>query len=177
MNLEGRHPGNLITRDKKLFAPAANMLSWRKHLSTQEPILEKVPIPLCPENGFLVKILAAGVCHSDYTLLQLESKPAPNFADKYTLGHEGCGEVVEIGPQVRDTRFKKGTVIAILSVPGCGESTCLECSTGLPQLCDNGLCLGIGGDGSFAPYVAVPYRAAAPVPEGMLVCVLYKQTH
>lgn len=58
--------------------------------------------------------------------------------------------------------------MAVLSVPGCGEETCLECGTGSPQLCKNGHCTGLGQDGSFAPYVAIQYRAAALVPEGML---------
>ncbi len=62
---------------------------------------------------------------------------------------------------------KQGTVIAVLSVPGCGETTCLECGNGSPQLCHNAHCLGLGQDGFFAPYVTVPYRAAIPVPEGM----------
>jgi propanol-preferring alcohol dehydrogenase len=72
---------------------------------------------------------------SDVDLLQIESQLHENWAEKYTLGHEGCGEILQLGSQVNDTRFKKGTVIAILSVPGCGEASCLECSSGLPQLC------------------------------------------
>jgi len=143
------------------------MLAWQKHLGNLEAVQQKVPIPACPENGFLVKILAAGVCHSDYALLQLEARPFGNWAEKYTLGHEGCGEIVEIGSKVDDVRFQRGTIIAILSVPGCGEKSCLQCGSELPQLCKNALCLGIGGDGSFAPYVAVPYRGAVPVPEGV----------
>lgn len=143
------------------------MLAWRKHIGNLKPVREQVPIPPTPANGFLVKVLAAGVCHSDYALMQVETKPFGNWADKYTLGHEGCGEIVEIGPEVKDERFKKGTVIAVLAVPGCGKSDCLECGPGYPQLCKNEVCLGIGGDGSFAPFVAVPYRSAIPVPEGV----------
>jgi propanol-preferring alcohol dehydrogenase len=57
-------------------------------------------------------------------------------------------------------------MVAVLSVPGCGEKDCLECGNGNPQVCRNAPGLGIGRDGSFAPYVAIPYRAAALVPEG-----------
>jgi propanol-preferring alcohol dehydrogenase len=39
------------------------MLAWQKHLGKLEAVQQEVPIPPCPENGFLVKILAAGVCH------------------------------------------------------------------------------------------------------------------
>lgn len=55
----------------------------------------------------------------------------------------------------------------MLSVPGCGEKACLECGNTNPQLCKNAPCLGIGHDGSFAPYIAIPHRAAALVPEGI----------
>lgn len=99
-------------------------------------------------------------------MLQLETQRHEHWAEKYTLGHEGCGEILQIGLQVNDARFKTGTIIAILSVPGCGKASCLECGSDLPQICKNTPSLGIGGDGSFAPYVAVPYRAAVPVPEG-----------
>ena len=78
---------------------------------------------------------ANATLQSDYALLQLEALAFPNWSEKYTLGHEGCGEIVQVGPQVNDARFKKGTVIAILSVPGCGEKSCLECGSSLPQLC------------------------------------------
>jgi alcohol dehydrogenase, propanol-preferring len=118
------------------------MLAWQKHFGNLSPVRQELPIPSCPENGFLVKILAAGVCHSDYSILQLESPPNKSFAPKFTLGHEGCGEIIQIGASVNDARFKKGTVIAILSVPGCGEKSCRECSCDLPQLCrvrDEGL--------------------------------------
>ncbi len=147
------------------MSPAKTMLAWQKHLGTTKAVREEVPVPTCPSNGFLVKVLAAGVCHSDFALLQNE-QPLPSWQDRYTLGHEGCGEVVEIGKDVKDKKFKEGDLIAVLAVPGCGEKECLDCGIGNPQLCKNAPCMGIGQDGSFAPYVAIPYRAATPVPKG-----------
>ena len=91
----------------------------------------------------------------------------PNFADKFTLGHEGCGEIVEIGSEVTDPSIKQGDLVAVLAVPGCGQSSCLECRNGLPQLCKNAACHGIGQDGSFTSYIAVDRRAAVPVPDGV----------
>lgn len=41
----------------------ATMLAWQKHVGSLEAVQREVAIPQCPENGFLVKILAAGVCH------------------------------------------------------------------------------------------------------------------
>ncbi|OQV01156.1 Alcohol dehydrogenase GroES-like domain-containing protein isoform 2 [Cladophialophora immunda] len=89
----------------------------------------------------------------------------PHYLDKYTLGHEGCGEVVSVGPKV--TKFQPGEMVSILSVPGCGTATCRECSGGVPQICSTGEHYGIGNDGSFAPYVAIRERAAVKLPPGV----------
>ena len=160
---------DLVSQSKlhsQSFHRTKTMLAWRKHLGNTSPIREEVPIPTAPANGFLVKVLAAGVCHSDCALLAMTTT-LPNFDEKYTLGHEGCGEIVEIGSDVTDLRLRKGDLVAVLAVPGCGQSSCLECRNGLPQLCKNAACHGIGQDGSFASYVAINRRAAIPVPDGV----------
>ncbi|EXJ59319.1 uncharacterized protein A1O5_12200 [Cladophialophora psammophila CBS 110553] len=144
------------------------MLAWQKHFGSTKPrngqIRVEVPVPVPPEDGLLIKIHAAGVCHSDFALLNMEVKPS-HYLDKYTLGHEGCGEVVSVGPKV--TKSKPGDMVSILSVPGCGSSTCRECSGGVPQICAAGEHYGIGNDGSFAPYIAVRERAAVHLPMGI----------
>lgn len=59
----------------------------------------------------------------------MQLKP-PYMNDKYTLGHEGAGEIIEIGSKVPSGRFKVGDRIAVLSVAGCQEQSCGECSRG-----------------------------------------------
>ncbi|KAJ6183965.1 hypothetical protein N7519_005266 [Penicillium mononematosum] len=149
------------------------MHAWRKHKGNPSPIWEELPIPSTPVNGFLVKLLASGVCHSDQPLLDIEDRP--QFSEKYTLskvdffsqGHEGCGEIIQIGEEVTDKRFKLGDRVALLAVPGCGLVTCSECSRDLAQLCPAGMHHGIGQDGFYAEYVAVNVRAAIPLPDGV----------
>ncbi|KAF9889919.1 hypothetical protein FE257_006791 [Aspergillus nanangensis] len=141
------------------------MNAWRKHKGNPKPILERVPVPETPPTGFLVKLLASGVCHSDQALLDVEDRP--QFDEKYILGHEGCGEILQIGDQVNDPSFKLGDRIALLAVPGCGEATCSECSRDLDQLCPNGKHHGIGQDGFYAEYVAIDVRGAIPVPDAV----------
>ena len=80
-------------------------------------------------------------------------------------GHEGCGEVVLTGANV--TKFKPGEMVAIMCIPGCGTSTCPECSSGVPQLCRQGPRYGGGEDGFFAPYATVTERAAVKLPAGV----------
>ncbi|KAK1843899.1 hypothetical protein CCHR01_13446 [Colletotrichum chrysophilum] len=82
-------------------------------------------------------------------------------------GHEGCGQIVKIGNQVTDTRFKIGDVVALNAVPGCGSSHCAECSRNMQQLCDVGHHSGIGQDGFYAPYAAIDVRGLAHVPKGI----------
>ena len=142
------------------------MKAWQKHFGTTEPQQVELPVPEPPRDGMLVKILAAGVCHSDVALLN-QPQRVGTFNEKYTLGHEGCGEIVELGADVDQSRFKVGDQIAILSVAGCGKDDCPECSRDLAQICQAGEKYGIGQDGSYAPYVAIRARAAAPLPKGV----------
>lgn len=98
-------------------------------------------------------------------------------------GHEGCGEIIDIGSDVTDKSFKivrqfwvccktvannrlKGDVVSLLAVPGCGKDSCLECSEDMSQLCTQGHHSGIGQDGFYAPYAAIDQRGVVIVPEG-----------
>lgn len=151
------------------------MYAWRKH-DTQDTSglhYEEIPVPSSPSNGFLVKVLAAGVCHSDVTLVHGAGIRPDFFHEKYVLGHEGCGEIVDIGSAIPDSSpakaFKVGDRVAINAVAGCDDPQCPDCSHGFPQLCANveGCHHGLGQDGSFADYVAVAHRAVVKVPDGV----------
>ncbi|KAF7197517.1 alcohol dehydrogenase [Pseudocercospora fuligena] len=160
--------------------------AWRKHRGIDEAIWEEVPVPSVPPTGFLCKMLAAGVCHSDEAMIVDRSPRRPWFQEKFTLGHEGCGEIIAIGEKVTDTSFKvvylpqytplylprelnplQGDTIAMIGVPGCGGNDCPECSRSLPQLCATGHHSGIGQDGFFAPYASIDQRGAALVPKSI----------
>ncbi|KAL4877820.1 chaperonin 10-like protein [Aspergillus karnatakaensis] len=143
----------------------STMYAWRKHKGNPVPVWEGVPVPSTPPTGFLVKLLASGVCHSDQALLDVEDRP--QFNDVYTLGHEGCGEIVSIGTNVSDPRFVIGTKVALLAVPGCGLPTCAECSRDLAQLCPSGQHHGIGQDGFYAEYVTIDQRGVVLLPNGV----------
>ncbi|KAL5335080.1 hypothetical protein BJX70DRAFT_410792 [Aspergillus crustosus] len=118
------------------------MHAWRKHKGN--------PVP-----PFLL----------DQALLDVEDRP--QFNDVYTLGHEGCGEIVSIGTDVTDTRFTLRTRVALLAVPGCGLESCPECSRDLAQLCPSSQHHGIGQDGFYAGFVAVDVRAVVLLPDGI----------
>lgn len=84
-----------------------------------------------PGRGELrVRVLAAGLCHSDLSVID-GSRPRPL---PMLLGHEATGEVVELGEGVGD--FRVGDRIVFSFVPMCGH--CLPCASGRPALCEPG---------------------------------------
>ncbi|HRQ66230.1 MAG TPA: zinc-dependent alcohol dehydrogenase family protein [Xanthomonadaceae bacterium] len=84
-----------------------------------------------PAAGELrVRVLAAGLCHSDLSVID-GSRPRPL---PMVLGHEACGEVVELGAGVTD--FAVGDRVVFSFVPLCGH--CAPCASGRPALCEPG---------------------------------------
>lgn len=78
----------------------------------------------------LVRIGAAGLCHSDLSVVS-GNRPRPL---PMALGHEAAGEVVECGAGVRD--LAPGDRVVMVFVPSCGD--CLCCMEGKPALCTTG---------------------------------------
>ena len=75
----------------------------------------------------LIRIAAAGVCHSDLSVINgTRPRPVP-----MVLGHEASGIVEEVGPGIED--LAPGDHVVCIFAPGCG--TCLPCSEGRPALC------------------------------------------
>ncbi len=95
----------------------------------QECRVEEVEL-LPPQRGeVLVRMAAAGICHSDLHVTDgVIKKPFPII-----LGHEGAGVVEEIGEGV--TLVKRGDRVIISWVPDCGR--CPFCITGRSNLCDS----------------------------------------
>lgn len=80
-----------------------------------------------------VKVRAAGVCHSD---LSVVSGTIPQLTP-LVLGHEGAGVVEAVGDGV--TRVSVGDHVIFNWVPSCGE--CFFCTTGRPDMCDEAFTL------------------------------------
>lgn len=78
----------------------------------------------------LVKVAAAGLCHSDLSVIN-GSRPRPM---PMAIGHEAAGTVVEVGEGVDD--LQPGDHAVMVFMPSCGH--CLPCSEGRPALCEPG---------------------------------------
>lgn len=76
----------------------------------------------------LVRIRAAGLCHSDLSVIN-GSRPRPV---PMVLGHEAAGTIVETGPGVNE--FSPGDHVVLVFVPSCGH--CVPCAEGRPALCE-----------------------------------------
>jgi alcohol dehydrogenase len=94
--------------------------------------LEVVELELDPPGPgeLLVKVGAAGLCHSDLSVID-GSRPRPM---PMALGHEAAGEVVECGPGADG--FAPGDHVVLAFVPACGD--CPPCRAGRAALCEPG---------------------------------------
>ena len=127
------------------------------------------------ENEVLEKVAAAGVCHSDVSVIDgVIPFPLPAV-----LGHEGSGVVERVGPGVDDVQ--KGDHVIFSFIPACGE--CFYCLRGMANLCEPALRLGgnlydgtsrlTNGKGAtinhfssascFAEYTVVPQQGAIKI--------------
>ncbi|GAU80462.1 zinc-dependent alcohol dehydrogenase family protein [Bosea sp. BIWAKO-01] len=92
--------------------------------------LEEIELAPPGPGEVLVRVRAAGLCHSDLSVIDgNRPRPVP-----MVLGHEAAGEVVEPGPGVQD--LKAGDRVIMVFVPSCGH--CAPCSEGRPALCEPG---------------------------------------
>lgn len=90
-------------------------------------VIEELDLdPPGPEE-VLVRIGAAGLCHSDLSVIN-GSRPRPV---PMVLGHEAAGTVVQIGSAIRD--LAPGDRVVMTFLPSCG--CCLPCAEGRPALC------------------------------------------
>ncbi|KAJ7472076.1 hypothetical protein FB451DRAFT_1471289 [Mycena latifolia] len=110
------------------------------------------PIRDLKENEILLKVAAAGVCHSDVALLSgvgLDTR-------KYVFGHEGCGIPVKLGAEVDSQVVQIGKLYSILAFDSCVHGL-----KGGPVIFNS---LGIGRDGAYAEYIITTADTLVPVP-------------
>jgi propanol-preferring alcohol dehydrogenase len=133
------------------------MLAVRLEGWEREPVLRDVPRPEPGPGEVLVKVDAAGLCHSDVHMI--EAPPGVFPVDlPFTLGHETAGTVAALGAGA--TGVAEGQPVLVYSRWGCGG--CWQCVQGRENLCERsieelgGYGGGIGRDGGLAEYVLVP---------------------
>lgn len=99
--------------------------------------IENVQLGSPGREEVLVRIAAAGLCHSDLSVINGD-RPRPT---PMALGHEASGVVEQCGEGVSD--LKKGDHVVMVFVPSCGH--CLPCAEGRPALCEPGVAANVAG--------------------------------
>jgi threonine 3-dehydrogenase len=101
-----------------------------------------------------VKVRATSLCGTDAHIYRWDDWAKSRIHPPRIIGHELCGDVVEVGPSV--TTIQVGDFVAAESHLTCGR--CFQCRTGQAHVCKNYKILGIDVDGSYAEYVSLPER-------------------
>jgi threonine 3-dehydrogenase len=114
--------------------------------------LREVPTPEIGINDVLIRVHRTGICGTDLHIESWDPWAARTIVPPLVVGHEFVGEIVEIGSNVAD--FRVGDLVSGEGHVVCGR--CRHCMAGRRQLCAHTIGLGVGRDGAFAEYVALP---------------------
>src|SRR5262245_11486223 len=120
-------------------------------------------IPSIGPDDLLVKVRAVSVCGTDLHIRRWDTWATDRVHPPLIVGHEMCGEVVEVGAHV--TTAKVGDFVSAESHIVCG--VCDQCRTGNAHICRATRILGVDTDGVFAEYVRIPAANAWHNPPAM----------
>ena len=130
-------------------------------VKTGQPLeMHDIPIPDVGPQDVLVKVKAAGICHSDahYRAGISPARPLP-----MTLGHEVAGVVEEVGETV--TGIQPGDRVCLHYMVTCGN--CEYCNMGSEQFCTSGSMIGKYRPGGYAEFISLPSRSVFKLPEAI----------
>lgn len=127
-------------------------------LVCQEPkklIWAQREVPLPQDNEALIKIKNVGICGTD---IHAWGGNQPFFNYPRVLGHEICGEVVELGKNIHT--LHKGQQVAVIPYVACQQ--CPACLSGKTNCCEAISVIGVHQDGGFSEYLSVPVSNLLP---------------
>lgn len=127
--------------------------------------LEKVevPVPTPKSDEVLLKVTAAGMCHSDLHELK---KPVK---EEYIMGHEIAGKIVQSGDDVDMSKLRIDRDYALHGPNACGK--CEPCLHGFDHQCIGNKAFGVGTDGGYQEYIVANPRSCIEVPVGVSAAV------
>jgi alcohol dehydrogenase, propanol-preferring len=142
---------------------ALQLTAWKS-----PPEMRELPDPEPGPGQVVVKVAAAGACHSDLHLIHDFEPGMMPYQLPFTLGHENTGTVAAVGTGVEHLEI--GEPVAVYGPWGCGR--CRRCHEGAENYCERAAELGgagggLGFDGGMSPYMLVP-QARWLVPLGDL---------
>jgi threonine 3-dehydrogenase len=114
--------------------------------------LDEVPRPQIGIHDVLIRVHKTGICGTDLHIASWDAWAARTIHPPLVVGHEFVGEIVEVGSEVTD--FQPGDIVSGEGHVVCGR--CRHCLAGRRHLCAKAIGLGVGRDGAFAEFVALP---------------------
>jgi threonine 3-dehydrogenase len=114
--------------------------------------LREVPRPTIGLHDVLIRVHKTGICGTDLHIEAWDPWAAKTIRPPLVVGHEFVGDIVEAGSEVTD--FHPGDLVSGEGHVVCGR--CRNCMAGRRHLCAHTIGLGVGRDGAFAEYVALP---------------------
>jgi 2-desacetyl-2-hydroxyethyl bacteriochlorophyllide A dehydrogenase len=134
--------------------------------------LMEFPDPTPGPGEVVLEIKASGMCGSDLKFYRAAGGASSlglgsSHSGPLIAGHEPCGVVVAIGPDVSPKQARIGQRVMQHHYRGCGA--CDHCSTGWMQLCIEGVAevYGATGHGAHAKYMKCPARTLVPLPDAL----------
>jgi glucose 1-dehydrogenase len=88
------------------------------------------------DDDVLIRVLEVGVCGTDREICSFAYGTPPDGSDRFVLGHECLGEVVEVGSAV--TRVQQGDLVVPMVRRPCAHSDCLPCRNHRQDFCVTG---------------------------------------
>jgi threonine 3-dehydrogenase len=126
-------------------------------------VVSEVDIPSLGPDDLLVKVQKAAICGTDSHIFAWDEWSRNRIKPPLIVGHEFCGDVVEIGSNVEG--YQVGDFVSAESHIPCGY--CYQCRNDQQHICGNLKILGVDTDGCFAEYAKIPTTVAWRNPPDM----------
>jgi threonine 3-dehydrogenase len=125
--------------------------------------LGDVPKPTVGPNDVLIRVRRTAICGTDMHIFNWDPWAAKTIPVPMAVGHEYCGEVVEVGSEV--VGFGPGDRVSGEGHITCGY--CRNCRAGRRHLCRNTVGVGVNRPGCFAEFVVIPAFNAFKLPDAI----------
>ena len=125
--------------------------------------MQDIDEPEVGHNDILIKVNRAAICGTDIHIFKWDDWAKATIPVPLAIGHEFCGEIVQMGIEVRG--FNVGDRVSAEGHITCG--VCRNCRAGRRHLCMNTVGVGVSRPGAFAEYLSVPAFNVFKLPDAI----------
>jgi threonine 3-dehydrogenase len=125
--------------------------------------MQDIDKPDVGHNDVLIKIKRTAICGTDIHIFKWDDWAQATIPVPLAVGHEFCGEIVQMGIEVRG--FEVGDRVSAEGHITCG--VCRNCRAGRRHLCMNTVGVGVNRPGAFAEYLSVPAFNVFKLPDAI----------